>query len=85
MMALCCDVERVVIMMAFHCYPAVCNTMRARIVVTLTAHFSCSPAGRTQGFCAMCELERHSTRAFNTPSGVMRPVPIVQNLKGWLG
>ena len=30
----------------------------------------------------MCELQRHCSRAFNTASGVMRPMPIVQNLKG---
>lgn len=36
---------------------------------------------RLQGFCPMCELQRHCYRAFNTANGVMRPVPIVQNLK----
>ena len=35
-----------------------------------------------QGFCALCELQRHCTRAFNASGGIVRPVPIVQNLKG---
>ena len=42
----------------------------------------CLVLGQFQGFCAMCELHRHITRVMNTSGGVVKPIPIVQNLKG---
>jgi ubiquitin carboxyl-terminal hydrolase 36/42 len=36
---------------------------------------------RSQGFCAMCELQKHTQRVMNTTGGVVKPVPFVQNLR----
>lgn len=40
------------------------------------------PLGRAQGFCAMCELQCHIQRVMNQSGGMVRPVSIVQNLRG---
>lgn len=42
-----------------------------------------SSLGRGQGFCAMCELQSHVQKVMNHQSGgVVRPMSIVQNLRG---
>lgn len=38
--------------------------------------------GRGQGFCAMCELQSHVQKVMNQSGGVVRPMSIVQNLRG---
>ena len=41
-------------------------------------------SGHSQSFCAMCELQKHTQRVMNTSGCVVKPVPIVQNLRGVL-
>lgn len=55
--------------------------MQWEVMVLLKITDSCF-LGSVPGFCAMCELRNHITRVMGSVGGAVRPVPIVQNIRG---
>ena len=53
----------------------------SRLLVSRAYSDFCS-TGSIPGFCAMCQLRNHVTRVMGSVGGTVRPVPIVQNIRG---